>query len=199
MSLSPLSGLAAGVADDRLAAIVERLDDALAGDPDLSFQVAAYHDGTLVLDAVGGPHLDADSVMVPFSVTKNTIGLTVGLLIERGLLDLEAPVAQYWPEFAAKGKRAVTVRQLLSHQAGLPQATPSLSWAELLDDHAGGRASRAEPAVLAAGQRLRLPRGHDRQPRLGARLPRDGSHPARVLRAGDSASARCGLLPRASP
>jgi hypothetical protein len=52
VTLSPLSGLAAGVADDRLGAIVERLDDALAGEPDLSFQVAAYHDGALVLDAV---------------------------------------------------------------------------------------------------------------------------------------------------
>jgi len=146
VTLSPLSGLAAGRADDRLAAIVERLDDVLAGDPDLSFQVAAYHDGALVLDAVGGPHLDADSVMVPFSVTKNTIGVTVGLLVERGLLDLEAPVAQYWPEFAAKGKQAVTARQLLSHQAGLPQATPSLSWAELLDDHAAAeRLAQSRP------------------------------------------------------
>ncbi|WP_254773928.1 serine hydrolase domain-containing protein [Microbacterium sp. cf046] len=146
MSLSPLSGLAAGVADDRLARIVERLDDMLGGDPDLSFQVAAYHDGALVLDAVGGPHLESDSVMVPFSVTKNTIGLTVGLLIERGLLDLDAPVAQYWPEFAVKGKHAVTVRQLLSHQAGLPQATPSLSWGELLDDHAAAeRLAQSRP------------------------------------------------------
>lgn len=136
MTLGPLTGLASGLADDRLSSVVDRLDSMLGGDPDLSFQVAAYHDGELVLDAVGGPHLAADSVMVPYSVTKNTIGLTIGLLIERGLLDLDAPVASYWPEFAAKGKQAVTVRQLLSHQAGLPQATPSLSWAELLDHHA---------------------------------------------------------------
>jgi len=136
LSVSALSGRAEGVADESLSEIVDRLDGMLAGDPDLSFQVAAYHDGGLVLDAVGGPHLRADSVMVPFSVTKNTIGLTMGLLIERGLLDLDAPVAGYWPEFAAKGKHAVTVRQLLSHQAGLPQATPPLTWAEALHDHA---------------------------------------------------------------
>jgi CubicO group peptidase (beta-lactamase class C family) len=136
MSVSAITGLAEGLADDRLGGIVERLDGMLAGDPDLSFQIAAYHDGVLVLDAVGGPHLAADSLMVPFSVTKNTIGVSIGLLIERGELDLDAPVAQYWPEFAAKGKGAVTVRQLLSHQAGLPQATPSLTAAELLDDHA---------------------------------------------------------------
>lgn len=146
MSVTQLSGRASGVADDRLSSVVERLDAMLAGDPDLSFQVAAYSDGELVLDAVGGPHLAADSVMVPYSVTKNTIGLTVGLLIERGLLDLDAPVAQYWPEFAAKGKHAVTVRQLLSHQAGVPQATPSLTWEELLDDHvAAERLAQSRP------------------------------------------------------
>ncbi|MET0974535.1 MAG: serine hydrolase domain-containing protein [Leifsonia sp.] len=146
MTLGPLSGLATGFADDRLGGAVERLDDMLGGDPDLSFQVAAYHDGSLVLDAVGGLHLSADSVMVPFSVTKNTIGLTVGLLIERGLLDLDAPVAEYWPEFAAKGKQTVTVRQLLSHQAGLPQATPSLTWAEVLHDHAAAeRLAQSRP------------------------------------------------------
>jgi CubicO group peptidase (beta-lactamase class C family) len=47
-------------------------------------------------------------------------------LAERGLLDLDAPVAGYWPEFAAAGKEAVTVRQLLAHQAGLPSLEPKL-------------------------------------------------------------------------
>lgn len=125
-----------GGADERLSAIVARLDGFLAADPDLSFQVAAFHDGQPVLDAWGGPHLTEDSVMVPYSVTKNTIGLSIGLLIERGELDLDERVAHYWPEFAAKGKQDVTVRQLLSHQAGLPQATPPLTWDELLDHHA---------------------------------------------------------------
>ena len=137
MSLAPLTADSLeGTADPRLAEIVERLDGFLAADPDLSFQVAAFHDGAAVLDAWGGPHLAEDSVIVPYSVTKNTIGLAVGLLVERGELDLDERVAHYWPEFAAKGKAGVTVRQLLSHQAGLPQATPALSWDELLDHHA---------------------------------------------------------------
>jgi CubicO group peptidase (beta-lactamase class C family) len=125
-----------GRADGRLDEIVARLDGFLAADPDLSFQVAAFHQGEPVLDAWGGPHLAEESVMVPYSVTKNTIGLSIGLLVERGELDLDERVAHYWPEFAAKGKDRVTVRQLLSHQAGLPQATPPLTWEELLDDHA---------------------------------------------------------------
>ncbi|SDG68478.1 EstA family serine hydrolase [Microbacterium sp. 77mftsu3.1] len=125
-----------GTVDDRLAGVAERLEGWLAADPDLSFQVAARHHGEVVLDAWGGPHLGEQSVMVPYSVTKNTIGLAVGLLVERGELDLDERVATYWPEFAAKGKGAVTVRQLLSHQAGLPQADTILTWDELLDHHA---------------------------------------------------------------
>lgn len=125
-----------GTVDERLTGVAERLEGFLSADPDLSFQVAAYHRGQLVLDAWGGPHLQRDSVIVPYSVTKNTIGLAVGLLVERGELDLDERVATYWPEFAAKGKGAVTVRQLLSHQAGLPQADTALTWDELLDHHA---------------------------------------------------------------
>lgn len=120
-----------GAADAHLAAVVDRLDGFLREDDDLSFQVAAFHRGVPVLDAWGGPHLTGTSVLIPFSVTKNTIGLSVGLLLERGLIDLDERVAHYWPEFAAKGKDAVTVRQLLSHQAGLPQATTALTWDEL--------------------------------------------------------------------
>ncbi len=92
--------------------------------------------GRACFDVWGGPYLEADSLMVPYSVSKNTIGLSIGLLVERGQLDLDARVADSWPEFAAHGKEAVTVRQLLSHQAGLPQTSPPLTSAELLDDHA---------------------------------------------------------------
>ncbi|MGK9149372.1 beta-lactamase family protein [Plantibacter flavus] len=134
--LDELTGALRGVASPDLSDIIARLQQHLEGDPDLSFQLAAYRDGERILDVWGGPHLEHDSLIVPYSVSKNTIGLVVGLLIQRGQLDLDTPVAEYWPEFAAKGKHAVTVRQLLSHQAGLPQATPVLSWAELLDHHA---------------------------------------------------------------
>ena len=134
--LPSLPGLLHGQADDRLAPAVERLEADLAADADLSFQAAAYHDGRLVLDVWGGPHLGEKSLMVPYSVTKNTIGLTIGLLVQRGELDLDSRVAEHWPEFAAKGKADVPVRMLLSHQAGLPQATPALTWSEVLDHHA---------------------------------------------------------------
>ncbi|KTR95289.1 beta-lactamase [Microbacterium testaceum] len=122
-----------GRADDRVTDAVARLDAALAGDPELSFQAAAFHRGVPVLDVWGGRHLGEDSVLVPFSVTKNTIGITIGLLVERGLLDLDDLVADHWPEFAAAGKQRVTVRQLLSHQAGLAQTDPPLDRFDALD------------------------------------------------------------------
>lgn len=135
-----------GHVDSRLAAAGDRLAAALAADPDLSFQAAAFHRGTPVLDVWGGPHLAEDSVLVPYSVSKNTIGITVGVLVERGLLDLDAPVAAYWPEFAAAGKATVTVRQLLSHQAGLPQATPALDFLDMLDQtSAAARLAASRP------------------------------------------------------
>ncbi|MCP2635189.1 beta-lactamase family protein [Microbacterium sp. HD4P20] len=140
-----------GRADPRLDEIMARLDEYLAADPDLSFQVAAFHDGQPVLDAWGGPHMAEDSVIVPYSVTKNTIGLSVGLLVERDELDLDERVAHYWPEFAAKGKVRVTVRQLLSHQAGLPQATPPLTQEELLDHHAAAERLAASPPFWHPG------------------------------------------------
>lgn len=137
MAMNELTGRLHGAADDKAEAVVARLAGYLGRDPDLSFQVAAWVDGRPVLDAWGGPHLDGESLMVPYSTSKNTIGVTIGLLVQRGQLDLDAPVAEYWPEFAAGGKGRVTVRQLLSHQAGIPEANPKLTWDEVLDHHAG--------------------------------------------------------------
>lgn len=108
-------------------------------DAEFSFQLAAYRDGELFVDVWAGPHLAADSLLVPWSVTKSILGFSIALLIERGQLDLDARVAGYWPEFAAKGKQHVTVRQVLSHQAGLPQAQPRLTVDELLDAHQGAQ------------------------------------------------------------
>ena len=61
-----------------------------------------------------------DTVSCAYSASKGAVTCCLVLLRHEGLLDLDAPVASYWPEFAAAGKSAVTVRQLLSHSAGLP-------------------------------------------------------------------------------
>jgi CubicO group peptidase (beta-lactamase class C family) len=101
-------------------------------DPTYSGQLAVYHQGRLVLDLTLGDRLQPDSLVPVFSSSKGAVGLVMALLVERGELDLDAPVASYWPEFAAGGKADITVRQLLSHQAGLSGVDGGFSDEELL-------------------------------------------------------------------
>jgi CubicO group peptidase (beta-lactamase class C family) len=100
--------------------------------PDYSGQLAIYHRGEPVLDLTIGDRLQPDSLVPVFSSSKGAAGLVIALLVERGQLDLDAPVASYWPEFAAAGKADVQVRQLLSHQAGLLGVDGGFSDEELL-------------------------------------------------------------------
>jgi len=95
--------------------------------------VAVYVDGQPVVDLWGGrmhPDDDApwerDTLVNCWSMTKGMTAICVHMLADRGLLDYDAPVAQYWPEFAKLGKEAIPVRWLLSHQAGLVAVDPAL-------------------------------------------------------------------------
>jgi CubicO group peptidase (beta-lactamase class C family) len=101
--------------------------------------VSVYRDGVPVVDLWGGtadPRTGrawaADTIVPLFSSTKGVTAICVNHAIERGLVDPNARVAQYWPEFATNGKDAITVRQLLSHQAGLPLVEGSFSLDEVL-------------------------------------------------------------------
>jgi CubicO group peptidase (beta-lactamase class C family) len=88
--------------------------------------LAVYRHGELMLDIWGGhaaPQGDAwqhDTMACMMSVAKGVTGLCMAMLYDRGLLDLEAPVAHYWPEFAQAGKGDVTVSTALSHRAAIP-------------------------------------------------------------------------------
>src|SRR3954466_740048 len=89
--------------------------------------VCVYVDGAPVVDIWGGlagagagTPWNEDTIVCVFSSTKGVTAVGANLAIERGLLDPDKPVAAYWPEFAANGKDAITVRQVLSHEAGLP-------------------------------------------------------------------------------
>lgn len=70
-------------------------------------------------EAAPGRAWDADTGAIVFSATKGVAATVIHRLADRGLIDYDAPVAHYWPEFAANGKGRITVRQLLSHRAGL--------------------------------------------------------------------------------
>ena len=75
----------------------------------------------------------AETPGVIFSCTKGVMALLVARLVEQGLLDYDAPVARYWPEFAAAGKGAITVREALAHRAGLLALERDFSVDELCD------------------------------------------------------------------
>jgi len=88
--------------------------------------LAVYVDGLPVVDvwkgwADRGGHLpwSADTAAMVFSASKGMAATVIHRLADRGLIDYEAPVAEYWPEFAANGKSAMTVREVMRHQAGL--------------------------------------------------------------------------------
>ncbi len=82
-----------------------------------------------VADSDAGRAWDFDTLQLVFSATKGATAICALRLVERGELDLDAPVAEYWPEFAAEGKGRIPVRWLLSHRSGLPvvdaRLTPS--------------------------------------------------------------------------
>ncbi|MGW4033382.1 serine hydrolase domain-containing protein [Streptomyces sp. NPDC004838] len=84
-----------------------------------------------------------DTAQIVRSATKGVAAAVLLLLHQRGQIDLDAPVATYWPEFKAAGKERVLVRHLLSHRAGLPVLDTPLTPAEAIDDVSG-------PAALAA-------------------------------------------------
>jgi CubicO group peptidase (beta-lactamase class C family) len=85
-----------------------------------------------VADSSSGRGWEEDTLQLVFSTTKGATAICASLLAERGDLDVDAPVADYWPEFAAAGKEGVLVRHLLAHQAGLPVVERTLSLEEVL-------------------------------------------------------------------
>jgi CubicO group peptidase (beta-lactamase class C family) len=107
-------------------------------------------DGELAADIAGGyvnedrsARWERDTIANVWSITKTMTALTVLVLADRGLIDLDAPVAAYWPGFAVNGKEEVRVRHLLSHTSGVP------GWDQPVDATVLYDAERAA-ALLAA-------------------------------------------------
>jgi CubicO group peptidase (beta-lactamase class C family) len=88
-------------------------------------QLCVYQHGRRVvdlwagMDKLNGRPFTADTITVLMSCTRAVTAVCVHMLSQRGLIDYDARVARYWPEFAAKGKSAITVRDILAHRAGL--------------------------------------------------------------------------------
>ncbi|MGW7141160.1 serine hydrolase domain-containing protein [Streptomyces xanthophaeus] len=120
--------------------------------------VAVYRDGRKVVDLWGGTK-DAygteawtrDTAQIVRSATKGVAAAVPLLLHQRGLLDLDAPVASYWPEFKAGGKDRTLVRDLLAHRAGVPALDRGLNAAEAADGVSGPRAVAAQQPFWQPG------------------------------------------------
>ncbi|MFE9450450.1 serine hydrolase domain-containing protein [Streptomyces sp. NPDC006739] len=129
-----------GHCDARFAAVREAFEENFRDRDELGAALAVTVDGTTVVDLWGGwadaartRPWDRDTLVNVWSTTKGPVALCAHVLADRGLLDLDAPVAAYWPEFAAAGKEKVLVRHLLSHRAGLAGLREPHSVAQLYD------------------------------------------------------------------
>ncbi|HYD09388.1 MAG TPA: serine hydrolase domain-containing protein, partial [Acidimicrobiales bacterium] len=122
--------MASGGIDGKVEAGFEGVRDAFAANFEQHGEVGAafalYVDGRCVVDLWGGVadietgrEYSEDTLQLVFSTTKGLTAMCAARLMEQGLLDVDAPVASYWPEFAAAGKADIPVRWLLSHKAGL--------------------------------------------------------------------------------
>ena len=116
-----------GRCDSRFAPLREALAENFASRGELGAAVAVVLEGELVADLWGGWADEArtrpwrrDTLVDGFSVGKAMVALCALQLAEGGRLDLDAPVARLWPEFAAAGKEGITTRTILAHRAGLP-------------------------------------------------------------------------------
>ncbi|MCV2491277.1 beta-lactamase family protein [Geodermatophilus sp. YIM 151500] len=116
----------AGTCADRFSPVRDAFAYNLGTGQDVGASVAVFLDGEPVVDLWGG-YFDgtytrpfgADTIVQGYSTTKTVTALCALVLADWGKVDLDAPVARYWPEFAAEGKADVEVRQLLGHTSGL--------------------------------------------------------------------------------
>ncbi|MCX4678446.1 beta-lactamase family protein [Streptomyces sp. NBC_01433] len=129
-----------GHCDERFAAVREAFERNFAERDELGAAVTVLVDGAPVADLWGGwadeartRRWERETLVNIWSTTKGPTALCAHILADRGLLDLQAPVARYWPEFAAAGKESVLVRHLLSHRSGLAGLRQPHTLAELYD------------------------------------------------------------------
>lgn len=120
--------------------VAEAFADSFVGQPKMGAALAVRVHGESVLDVWGGvadpdtgAAWDDQTVSVVFSCTKGLMSILAARLVQEERLDYEAPVARYWPEFAASGKQDVLVRHVLAHRSGLSAPREILELEDVLD------------------------------------------------------------------
>ena len=115
-----------GAADPNFSCVVRGFASMFPGRRFGGGALAVYLDGQPVVDVwtgwsdrAGRAPWTADRAAMVFSATKGMTSTVIHRLVDRGLIDYDAPVAEYWPEFGANGKSALTVREVMRHRAGL--------------------------------------------------------------------------------
>jgi CubicO group peptidase (beta-lactamase class C family) len=135
-----MTSVAQGTCDPRFEPVRNALAGLVESGQDVGCSAAVVHEGKLVADVWGG-HADAekttpwerDTIVNVWSTTKTMTNLSALVLADRGEIDVDAPVADYWPEFKANGKEGVLVRHLLAHTAGLPSWRTPIAVDDLYD------------------------------------------------------------------
>jgi CubicO group peptidase (beta-lactamase class C family) len=131
--------LANGTCDPAFEAVRDAFVANFDAGGELGASVAVTVNGEFVVDlwaglaAPDGRPWERDTIVNVYSSTKTMASLCVLMLADRGKLDLDAPVAKYWPEFAQNGKEGVLVKHVMAHSAGLPGFDPPLEIIDLYD------------------------------------------------------------------
>ena len=141
-----------GAFDDRFRGVRDAFAAQLDGD-ELGGSIAVDVDGETVVDIWGGWRDEGrttpwtqDTIVNVWSTTKTVTALAVLTLVERGRLDVHAPVAEYWPEFAANGKADIRVKHLMAHTSGVAGWDPPFTVPDMYDwDSAVARLAAQAP------------------------------------------------------
>ena len=151
----------AGSFEPRFEAVAREFERNFTDRGEVGAAFAVVHDGVPVVDLWGGlSDLDSgrpwrdDTLQMIWSGTKGLVAVCMLLLIERGLIELDEPVATYWPEFAQNGKQNVLIRHVMSHTGGLPGLSRPATDKEFADWRLMAALLAAERPLWSAGSRL---------------------------------------------
>ena len=142
-----------GDVDEGYGAVADVFRRQFAEGREVGAACAVHRDGRLVVDLWGGYRdgrrrlpWERDTLVPVWSTTKGLASMTLAVAHSRGLVDFDERVAAYWPEFAQNGKADVTVRQLLSHRAGLAALDDPISMEAMVDsDRLASQLARQAP------------------------------------------------------
>jgi len=148
----------AGSCDPRFTRVLDAFIANFAAGEEIGAAVAVTQNGKPVVDLWGGftdesrtTPWQRDTIVAMMSVSKAIAGMCTHVLVDQGKLDLDAPIARVWPEFAAAGKRDLPLKYVLDHRAGLPYLAQRLPHGTAYDGRAMAAALAAQAPMIAPG------------------------------------------------